>query len=146
MLYFAYGSNLNHNQMKYRCKGSKFLKKFTLTGYKLIFSHCKKSNNYGHANIIKRKGFKVAGCIWKISKKNERCLDIYEDFPYYYQKKYFSLNRKKVLFYIQNKFFRKKPTSNYLHTIIEGYKDCKMDLIFLKKKVTYYNLKYKIKW
>ena len=27
MLYFAYGSNLNHHQMKnIRCKGSKFLK------------------------------------------------------------------------------------------------------------------------
>ena len=30
MLYFAYGSNLNHFQMKKRCKDSKFLKKFDL--------------------------------------------------------------------------------------------------------------------
>ena len=28
MLYFAYGSNLNHRQMKHRCSGSKFIKKF----------------------------------------------------------------------------------------------------------------------
>ena len=27
MLYFAYGSNLNHFQMKRRCKDSKYLKK-----------------------------------------------------------------------------------------------------------------------
>ena len=146
MLYFAYGSNLNHKQMRRRCKGSRFVKKFNLKGYKLIFSHYKESNTYGHANVVKSKRFKVVGGIWQISKKNENCLDIYEDFPTYYQKKYFSLKGKKVLFYIQNKFFRKKPTSTYLHTIIEGYKDCKLNLTFLKKKIAYYNLKYKIKW
>jgi hypothetical protein len=30
MLYFAYGSNLNHFQMKRRCKDSIFLKKINL--------------------------------------------------------------------------------------------------------------------
>ena len=38
MLYFAYGSNLNHFQMKRRCKDSKYLKKINLKGYKLNFS------------------------------------------------------------------------------------------------------------
>ena len=37
MLYFAYGSNLNHFQMKRRCKDSIFLKKYELKGYKLNF-------------------------------------------------------------------------------------------------------------
>ena len=32
MLYFAYGSNLNHFQMKRRCKDSVFLKKYELKG------------------------------------------------------------------------------------------------------------------
>ena len=72
------------------------------------------------------------GCIWNISKKNEDNLDIYEDVPGYYQKEYFTLNGRKVLFYKQNKFIKRKPTSRYLHTIIEGYKDCKLDLCFLK--------------
>ena len=35
MLYFAYGSNLNHFQMKRRCKDSKFLKKINLKGFRL---------------------------------------------------------------------------------------------------------------
>ena len=30
MLYFAYGSNLNHFQMKKRCKDSKYIKKFEI--------------------------------------------------------------------------------------------------------------------
>ena len=37
MLYFAYGSNLNHFQMKRRCKDSLFIKKFILKHYKLTF-------------------------------------------------------------------------------------------------------------
>ena len=39
MLYFAYGSNLNHQQMENRCDGAKYLKSYTLKGYKLCFSH-----------------------------------------------------------------------------------------------------------
>ena len=37
MLYFAYGSNLNHFQMKRRCKDSIFLKKINLKNFKLTF-------------------------------------------------------------------------------------------------------------
>ena len=35
MLYFAYGSNLHHFQMKRRCKDSIFLKKINLKNFKL---------------------------------------------------------------------------------------------------------------
>ena len=37
MLYFAYGSNLNHFQMKRRCKDIVFLKKINLKDFKLTF-------------------------------------------------------------------------------------------------------------
>ena len=37
MLYFAYGSNLNHFQMKRRCKDSVFLKKINLKDFRLTF-------------------------------------------------------------------------------------------------------------
>ena len=37
MLYFAYGSNLNHIQMKRRCKDSVYLKKINLKDYRLTF-------------------------------------------------------------------------------------------------------------
>ena len=37
MLYFAYGSNLHHFQMKRRCKDSIFLKKINLKGFRLTF-------------------------------------------------------------------------------------------------------------
>ncbi len=37
MFYFAYGSNLNHFQMKRRCKDSIFLKKINLKDFRLTF-------------------------------------------------------------------------------------------------------------
>ena len=56
MLYFAYGSNLNHHQMKKdRCVGSQYLQSFTLKDYKLVFSHSNKLNKFGYANVIKKK-------------------------------------------------------------------------------------------
>ena len=134
MLYFAYGSNLNHHQMKnIRCVGSKYLRTIFLKGYKLSFCHPNKLNKYGYANIVKKKGSKVPGAIWKITKKHEKILDYYEEFPSSYQKKYFYLNGKKIMFYIMNKCFFKKPPKSYINTIKEGYKNCNIDIKYSSK-------------
>ena len=129
MLYFAYGSNLNHHQMKnIRCIGSKYLKSTFLKDYKLIFCYPNMLNKFGYANVVKKKGSKVPGAIWKITKKHEKILDHYEDFPNSYQKKYFNLNGKRIMFYIMNKYFIKKPPISYIETITQGYKDCNINL------------------
>jgi len=134
MLYFAYGSNLNHHQMKnIRCVGSKYLKTIFLKDYKLSFCHPNKLNKYGYANIVKKKGSKVPGAIWQITKKHEKILDRYEEFPNSYQKKYFSWNGKKIMFYIMHKWFIKKPTKSYINTIKEGYKNCNIDKKYSNK-------------
>ena len=134
MLYFAYGSNLNHHQMKnIRCIGSKYLKTIFLKNYKLFFCHPNKLNKYGYANIVKKKGSKVPGAIWKITKKHEKLLDNYEEFPNSYQKKYFYLNGKKIMFYIMNKCFVKKSPKSYINTIKEGYKNCNIDIKYSNK-------------
>ena len=147
MLYFAYGSNLNHHQMNTRCSGAKYIKKYTLNGYKLCFSHKTNHSIYGHANIIKDKKSKVYGAIWNIKKKDEKELDWYEGVDYnYYQKEYFTLKGKKVLVYIQKKYYLQKPNSTYLHTIIQGYKDCFLDIKKLKKIISKYTIKYKVNW
>ena len=129
MLYFAYGSNLNHHQMKnIRCIGSKYLKSFFLKDYKLIFCHPNKLNKFGYANIVKKKGSKVAGAIWKITKDHEKILDNYEQFPNIYQKEHFYLEGKKIMFYIMNKYFIKNPPNSYIETINKGYEDCNIEL------------------
>lgn len=134
MLYFAYGSNLNHHQMKnIRCVGSKYLRTIFLKDYKLSFCHSNKLNKYGYANIFRKKGSKVPGAIWQITKKHEKILDRYEEFPSSYQKKYFYLNGEKIMFYIMNECFIKKPPKSYIHTIKEGYKNCNIDIKYASK-------------
>ena len=134
MLYFAYGSNLYHHQMKnIRCIGSKYLKAFFLKDYKLLFCHPNKLNKYGYANIVKKKGSKIPGAIWEITEKHEKILDHYEEFPKSYQKKYFYLNGKKIMFYIMNKCFIKKPPKSYINTIKVGYKNCNIDIKYTNK-------------
>ena len=150
MLYFAYGSNLNWNQMKKeRCPGSIYVRPHILKGYKLIFSHRNPNNKYGHANIEKNKNFSVPGAIWKLTKTHEKTLDEYEAVNYnppYYYKKYLYLGGKKVLVYVQNIYTKKNPSSVYLHTIIKGYKNCNLDLNYLKRSVSKYRLSYFLNW
>ena len=123
MLYFAFGSNLNQKQMKRRCRDSKYIGCYSLQNYKLVF------RNYflggGVADVEKKKNSSVLGAIYKISKKDERELDIYEDFPKTYIKRYFRLLGKKVMFYYMPKKTKHiLPSKRYLNLIIQGYKDC----------------------
>jgi len=129
MLYFAYGSNLNHFQMKRRCKDSAFLKKYDLKGYRLNFR-----SKYRAADIEKKRNSIVQGALFEISKSDEKKLDVYEDFPILYKKIYFKYYNKKVMTYIMNKKtpFR-YPTEKYLNVIKQGYKDCKLNKKFLTK-------------
>ena len=129
ILYFAYGSNLNHHQMKnIRCFGSRYLKPFYLKDYKLIFCHPNKLNKFGYGNIIKKRESQVVGAIWEITKEHEKILDDYEQFPNIYKKEYFYLSGKKVMFYTMDKYFIKDPPKSYIDTINKGYEDCNIDL------------------
>ena len=139
MLYFAYGSNLNHKQMHIRCKDCRYIKSAFLEDYKLSF--CAASKNYGVANIVKKKGSKVPGGIWKISENDERKLDDYEGYPTLYTKDYFNLNDKKVLFYIiKRNYIFKRPLREYVDIISQGYKDCDLDNEYLKRRLVHYSI------
>ena len=128
MLYFAYGSNLNHFQMKRRCKDSVFLKKINLSNFKLTFR-----SKYRAADIEPKKNSIVSGALFEISKSDEKKLDVYEDFPILYKKYYFTYYGKKVMTYTMDKKtpFR-YPTERYLNVIKKGYKDCNLKIEYLK--------------
>ena len=129
MLYFAYGSNLHHFQMKRRCKDSFFLKKINLKDFKLTFR-----SKYRAADIEPKKKSIVPGALFEISKSDEKRLDVYEDFPILYKKYYFHYYGKKVMTYIMvNKSSFKFPTERYLNVVKKGYKDCNIDEKYLKK-------------
>ena len=128
MLYFAYGSNLHHFQMKRRCKDSIYIKKINLKGFKLTFR-----SKYRAADIEPKKNSIVPGGLFEISKSDEKKLDIYEDFPVSYEKFYFYYYGKKVMTYTMvKKTSFKFPTERYLGVVRGGYRDCKLDEMYLK--------------
>ena len=133
MLYFAYGSNLNHFQMKRRCKDSVFLKKINLRNFRLTFR-----SKYRAADIEPKKNSIVLGALFEISKSDEKKLDVYEDYPILYKKYYFTYYGKKVMTYtMAKKTSFKFPTERYLNIIKQGYKDCELDLKALNKTLIF---------
>ena len=132
MLYFAYCSNLHHFQMKRRCKDSIFIKKINLKDFKLTFR-----SKYRAADIEPKKGSIVPGGLFEISKSDEKKLDVYEDYPTLYKKFYFYYYGKKIMTYTMvKKTTFKFPTERYLNVIKRGYKDCDLDVHYLKKALT----------
>ena len=131
MLYFAYGSNLNHSQMKRRCKDSIYLKKINLKNFRLTFR-----SKYRAADIEPKKNSIVPGGLFEISKSDEKKLDLYEDYPVLYKKYYFLYYSKKVMTYTMvKKSPFKFPTERYLNIVKQGYKDCNLNIEVLKKSL-----------
>mgnify|MGYP001080774554 FL=1 len=131
MLYFAYGSNLHHFQMKRRCKDSIFLKKINLKDFRLTFR-----SKYRAADIEPKNNSTVPGALFEISKSDEKKLDVYEDFPILYKKYYFTYYGKKVMTYTMTKKTKFTfPSNRYLNIIKKGYKDCDLNKEYLKKSL-----------
>ena len=131
MLYFAYGSNLNHFQMKRRCKDSSYIKNINLKDFRLTFR-----SKYRAADIEPKKNSIVPGGLFEISKSDEKKLDVYEDYPILYKKFYFKYYGKKVMTYTMvNKTPFKYPSERYLSIIKKGYLNCKLDKNLLIKSL-----------
>lgn len=79
-LYFAYGSNINLEQMAVRCPDAKPVGSVTLDNYELLF------RGGGFATIAPREGSQVQGLLWEITPRSERALDFYEGYPGFYEK------------------------------------------------------------
>ena len=78
-LYFAYGSNINLEQMEYRCPAAKAVGPVILENYELLFRGNTRGN--GVATIAPREGSKVHGLLWWITPACEQSLDFYEGYP-----------------------------------------------------------------
>ncbi len=76
-LYVAYGSNLNKEQMCYRCPTAKFVGTGIIEGYELQF---KGALHGACATIAPKEGAAVPVGIWTIQKPDEKRLDLYEGY------------------------------------------------------------------
>lgn len=80
MLYFAYGSNMNTEQMSFRCPNARIVGPHDLEGWRLA--------ERTHADIEPDENGVVHGLLWEITEECEASLDSYEGVPVYYYKDY----------------------------------------------------------
>lgn len=124
-LYFAYGSNLNLQQMLgSRCPHATPLFKARLKDWKLTFRGC--------ADVEHAPGESVVGGVFEITPHCESKLDLYEGYPSLYTKatSQITLENGKtetVMFYtMASQRYESGPGDNYFDTILTGYEDFKM--------------------
>lgn len=118
-LYFAYGSNMNPAQMRFRCPSSKAVARATLKGYRFAI------NSRGVATIVESEKSSVNGVLWKISRLDEEVLDCFEGVRSgAYVKRRITLSlggkRRDALVYVGSDSERGLPRAGYLERIIRG--------------------------
>ena len=125
-LYFAYGSNMNLNQMAFRCPDAEVVNTVRLEGYRLAFRMNGGGN--GVATILPEPDSYVDGVLWRISERDEQHLDHYEGFPYLYGKEPVTVTdqegvRREIMAYTMNSPYKDTPampSRAYLEGILNG--------------------------
>jgi hypothetical protein len=79
-LYFAYGSNLSHAQMRERCPQSTPVSAHVLAGYRLEFvsAGTQRWGEGGVATVVPDPGSSVPGALYRITPEDEARLDGFE--------------------------------------------------------------------
>lgn len=125
MYYFAYGSNMNHDQVKERCSNFIFVKRVFLKGYRFVYDRNSKKRAGPVANILTSRYRTVYGGLYEINKDNLESLNGHEK-----NYKIASVNVKdeesnsyEAVVYLRDKQKRGKPNELYRKIVIKGAKD-----------------------
>lgn len=134
-IYIAYGSNLNLPQMAYRCPTAELLGASQLPNYDLKFR-----GDDGHAVATVEPGDgSVPVLLWKLKRKDEAVLDLYEGWPHLYRKENMSVQLDgkivEAMVYIMNGHDLGRPSYGYLNAIREGYESAGFDTAVLERAV-----------
>ena len=127
-IYLAYGSNMNLEQMDYRCPDAKLLGTAVLDGYRLMFRRKRRPV----ATIEKEAGCSVPVVLWEITEDCEESLDEYEGYPFLYTKTDIRLpfNGRMItaMAYVMTPCHELgAPHEDYYQTILKGYRDNNLD-------------------
>ena len=128
-LYIAYGSNINLEQMAYRCSHSKVAGTSEIKNFELEFR--------GVATIVPKENASVPVLIWKLDERDLSTLNQYEGWSRLYrqEKMEFELNGKTFegMAYLMNYGKIAPPSQEYYNTILQGYRENGLDESFLQK-------------
>lgn len=139
ILYFAYGSNLSHEQMKQRCPESKFIGRAILKNYKLIYDGYGPHRHGAVANILPQVGELVWGGLFELSQNDLNNLDKFEGYPNIYNRKEVSVENdrndiiEKVFIYYKKSEAQGIPSQEYQDIIVKGAEECGLPQDYIDK-------------
>lgn len=136
IFYFAYGSNLDWEQMKERCPSAEFWCKASLLDYRIDFTRWSNKRECGVADIIWDENNKAYGVVYRINEEDLGKLDRHEGYiPQREKNDYKRIeimvfqedNSKKPItvftYEVEKKEFGKyKPNKDYKNLIVAGAK------------------------
>lgn len=148
-IYIAYGSNMDEEQMKFRCPDAELLGAGVLEGWRLMF---KGSLTGAYATIEREKGFAVPILLWRISVADEANLDRYEGFPAFYYKRVVQAvkidekgKRKGItrgmVYIMHEKRKLGAPSKHYLKILEDAYEEFNFDKTILDAAYDYSYIK-----
>ena len=149
--YFAYGSNLDWDQMKERCPQSKFISIAFYPNHVLSFTKQSTSERWGKgswlADMIFSPDDKVWGVVYEISESDLISLDKNEGVKFdrgYLRQKIvvFSKKGEEIIawsYFVKNKTGKGLPSEKYLNTILKGgeFHSLPENYLLLLKKIEF---------
>lgn len=127
--YFAYGSNLNIEQMRRRCPGAEIVGTARLLDYQLAFRGSKTGS---YLTVIPEDGGIVPIGVWRVSDADLDALDRYEGFPQFYGRRIISLQVntdrgsmfcRGIIYIMRGDRDAGAPSRHYLEVCRQGYAD-----------------------
>ena len=139
--YLAYGSNLNIEQMRFRCPEATIIGTGEIQDYQLLF---KGSQTGDYLTIEPMEGASVPVVAWAVNAKDEASLDKFEGFPHCYYKTEMKLLirnsatgkkriRRAFVYIMHEERKLGVPSSRYVRKCLAGYSAFGFDPTFLHK-------------
>lgn len=138
--YLAYGSNLNVEQMRFRCPDAKIVGTTWISDYQLLF---KGSKTGSYLTIEHKADSSVPAAVWSVSENDEHRLNVYEGFPQFYYKKELAVPvrlpsgetvvRNAFVYIMHENRKLGLPTAAYWETCLSGYRSFGFDHTILER-------------
>ncbi len=135
--YIAYGSNLNVEQMKFRCPTATITGTSEIQDYELVFRGSKTGS---YLTIEPKEGSVVPVVIWDVKPADEKALDRYEGYPSFYGKEDMTVlvngeEMTAMVYTMPTHHQLGLPSQTYVDTVAEGYKTAGFDLNILENSI-----------
>lgn len=142
-LYFAYGSNMDTNQMKQRCPSAKKVGIGRLEDFDIVFNRKGSYRPGGVASVESANGREVYGIIWQIDSNDLSKLDEIED-PVAYDRKVFKIEdindsekKYECYVYIAKPEGEFEPDKDYFKLLSKAAKTANLPEEYLKRLELY---------